>query len=154
MVSPAIVWDNRKFKMWYVKTRGYGDQKNSIYYMESLNGFNWFHERKVNIKFNKIVPWHIDVQKLSNGEYWMLITAYLRKKTWTFNPPIGLYLARSRDGINWKVDENPILEKGPKNSWDSDAIYRSTFLIQKGKMKVWYSAAHNNIWHIGYTEIL
>jgi hypothetical protein len=80
-----------------------------------------------------------------------------------------LFYGESDDGIEWVVYREPVLTPLP-NSWQSSKIYRSTFIIEQGRIKVWYSAASSgsflrrlNIkffgrkigcgrWGIGYTE--
>jgi len=149
IVSPAITWDG-VFRMWYVKVLGCTNTNPHIYYRESLDGVRWSKEKNVYIKLPKNdVLWHIDVEKLSNNHYWMIIAAY-PESTHCQNIK-NLYLAVSDDGLKWKTFEKPLLTTESKGSWDSDSLYRSTFLVENGMFHLWYPGLRGRIWRIGYT---
>ena len=152
MFSPAVIFDGNLFRMWIVESMGCTSKDNRIAYYESMDGAQWKNYKKCRLNLPGYVPWHIDVQKLSNGEYWMLITAFPATASdciWSDS----LFLAISKDGLNWKVFPSPILTKNYSGKWDCDCIYRSTFILENGKFKLWYSGRKHNEWHIGYTEV-
>jgi len=149
IICPSVTWDGI-FKMWYIKAFGCTNTNPRLYYRESKDGISWGKEKRVFIQFPKgQVIWHIDVEKLSNGQYWMLIAAY--PKSEHCEKIKNLYLAVSNDGLSWKTREKPILTIDPGSSWDSDSLYRSTFIVENKIFKLWYTGSRNKIWKIGYT---
>ncbi len=149
IVSPSITWDGI-FKMWYVKVFGCTNTQPRVYYRESLDGVKWSREKEVSIKIpENEVLWHIDVEKLSDNSYLMVIAAY--PQSTNCGKIKRLYLALSSDGFKWTVYKKPLLTTGDEDSWDSDGLYRSTFTVEKGRMHLWYTGLRNGVWKIGYT---
>ena len=150
IVSPAVIYDEEegKYKMWYVN---HSATHRTIWYRESVDGWNWSSEIQVNFTAQGLEPWHPEVVKLSSGLYLMLIAMYPSNSTSIHNQ---LYVAMSWDGLNWKVyDSAPVLAKGPSGSWDDGEIYRSSFIVQGSVLYVWYSAMNSNHrWGIGFTS--
>lgn len=138
--SPAIVRDDKEFKMWHIESEG------NMVMSHSNDGYKWTTFTKCNINMGDWLPWHINVDKTDEG-YEGLVCAR--------NPKLGtraLFYMKSKDGLNWKVSEKPILFPS-KNGWDSEEIYRSSFIKEKDKYRIWYSARGSFYkWHIGYTE--
>ncbi|GEM_PF-6413954 len=150
IVSPSVTWDGI-FRMWYVKVFGCTDSSPRVYYRESLNGVEWSREKRVFIKLPEgEVLWHIDVEELSDGRYLMVIAAY--PESANCGKVKNLYLAVSSDGLNWRTYEKPLLVTGPEESWDSDSLYRSTFIVEDGRLCLWYTGSRRKIWRIGYTH--
>ncbi len=65
--------------------------------------------------------------------------------------------AESNDGINWKLNAEPVLTQGPKGSWDSEDIETPTVIKDDNappeeKYKMWYAAFDDNkdTYRIGY----
>jgi len=170
LLSPAIIYDihEGKWKMW-------GVDENSWYvvYYESIDGVRWEFVAHTNIPryldwLNlKLHCWHLDVNKTRISKQYLALIVYASGPA---NAGLNfLFFGESYDGIEWKVYKEPILSPTP-HSWQSHKIYRSTFIIEKGKIKVWYSASSEgtllrklNIkilgrklgvgkWGIGYTE--
>ncbi|RLE66784.1 MAG: hypothetical protein DRJ38_00945 [Thermoprotei archaeon] len=149
IVSPSVTWD-RIFRMWYVKVFGCTNTQPRMYYRESFDGIKWSREKKVFIEMPRNeVLWHIDVEKLSNGSYLMIIAAYPQSAN--CGKVKRLYLALSDDGLKWTVFKEPLLTTSTGESWDSDGLYRSTFTIEDGKIHLWYTGLKNEVWRIGYT---
>ena len=117
-VSLSVLYNNKKYKIYYVN-------KNRIW-MTSSNDLQTYSEPVlVNVDFeNKIKPWHIDVEKTSNG-YEMVFVAYPKNQKHHFN--MNLYYCKSEDGYNWS---KPIVILKPRKykSWDDGGIYRSALL--------------------------
>lgn len=115
----------------------------SLHLFETKDGENLTYKQRCNFTLpSGRSLWHIDVVKLSNGEYWAL--ACERRGS--------LWFAKSRDRINWLVHYPPVLQ--PKEgSWDCARIHRTTFAVYNSRIMVWY-CAHNEsgTWHCGYTE--
>ena len=135
-LSPAVVYRKGAFEMWL--TTG-----EAVVHMTSKDGVKWSPAKPVKIDG---APWHLDVAYVeSRSEYWMLFV----------DSPVAearLRLATSKDGLDWTVHPDPVLSPGA--DWDSERIYRSTFLYDAGDLfRVWYSAkSGDGQWHVGYTE--
>jgi hypothetical protein len=169
-LSPAVLYDIHEnlWKMW-----GVVEGEWHVAYYESDDGLVWKFVDYTNIpqyilwNYTKLNCWHLDVNKTR------LSKKYLALITYASGPggdaPTCLFYGESDDGIEWVVYREPVLTPLP-NSWQSSKIYRSTFIIEQGRIKVWYSAASSgsflrrlNIkffgrkigcgrWGIGYTE--
>lgn len=138
--SPTIVKEDSKYKMWYFEGEG------NLVVSESSDPYKWSGYKKCNINMGKWLPWHIDIQKNSEGYEGLVCARNVELNT------RALFYVNSKDGINFSSSEKPILF--PKEcSWDSKEIYRSSFIKENGKYRVWYSARGNYYrWNIGYTE--
>lgn len=138
--SPAVVQEDNGFKMWHVESEG------RLVRSPSEDGYKWTTFTDCNIDMGDWLIWHIDIKKTDIG-YEALICAR--------NPELktrALFYGLSKDGLNWKTSKKPILFPS-ESGWDSKEIYRSTFLKENGKYRVWYSARGDfQTWNIGYTE--
>jgi len=123
--------------------------RHSVYYRHSTDGARWSDAQSIVFSpVPEILPWHLDVIYVPDkSEYWML-----------FNCPPGksgrLFLAKSRDKLNWTPGLNEILSPSALR-WDNDILYRATLLYDSGAqlLRIWYSAANTLCeWHIGYTQ--
>ena len=157
VLSPAIIYDEHenKWKMWAVVF------DSGVEYYESDDGLNWTLVGLTNIPAtisylgSTRYAWHIDVNKTWLGKKYYALITYSSGSGGAF--PDYLFFGESDDGINWTVYDQPILSPtGSGSDWDGRAIYRSTFIIEEGKIKVWYSAEQSFaspwVWRTGYTE--
>ena len=137
--SPAFVPENDNLvSVFFPNATDY-----SLHLFETTDGENLVHIGKTNFS----LPlgrnlWHIDVNKLTNGEYWALAC----------DTDGELWFARSKNRIDWEQFDEPVLSPRA-GEWDAH-IYRTTFAVLNQKILVWYSA-HNPspaVWHCGYTE--
>lgn len=150
ILSPAIVKVGSTYHMWYVDVgeKGCKAKSTTVKYKTSFDGANWSEFQMVNISIPNRVIWHVDVYPYES-HYPMLIAAYPYGSTCGH---CDLFYAYSDDKINWNVTSNPIL-KNSDSKWDNAEIYRSTFVVDRGTFKIWYSARNTmDEWHIGYTE--
>lgn len=138
-VSPAIIYEDGKYKMWYV-------DKKKVNYRETTDGINWSDIKTVNLIYEKsnLFTWHIDVVKTPKG-YEMIMVAYTdanKRKT------MNLYYSYSNNEItNWSKSIK-ILEPTTKtNNWDNSGLYRSSFIYENGKYIVFYSGISINNEH-------
>lgn len=173
-VSPAIVIKKDKdgkdfFYMWAVRTSGWASSNSALEFMESADGYVWSEPETLSVNLPQKVIWHLDVAYIEYyQEFWALLCCYdslsvydFPKKVWVETNsapdkivPTGLYLARSKNGRSWQACSKPILMP-TRDGWDSERIYRSTFLYDSldNRIRIWYSAANRNKeWHVGYTE--
>jgi len=147
-LSPSVVKDGAHWWMWMVddtKTR------NSLVRYRSSDGVHWTFEHDAGYGFRTSVKrdlWQIDVIKY-DGEYWGFL---VESDIGSPGDRSNLTLIKSHDGISWSGYDAPILDINPR-SWDSDRIYRSSFLIDSGKLEGIYTAmGANSSWNAGYTS--
>lgn len=174
-VSPAVVSVKDKggkenFLMWSIRTNGWAATSSIIEFRESSDGFIWCEPETLTIDMPGKVLWHMDVDYIHDfQEFWSLLCCYDSMSIYDFPPPVWiesdsvkseknipteLYLARSKDGKNWKFYSKPALIP-PRDGWDSERIYRSTFLYDSldARIRIWYSASNRKkVWHVSYTE--
>lgn len=127
-LSPAIIYDDGKYKMWYVFNK-------KVYYEESENGYNYTNKKEIKINYrNKtLVSWHLDVIKTDLG-YEMIIVAYNNNDN---RRTMNLYYTYSENNSDYKLAE--IILKPSQISWDNRGLYRSTFIKEDGVYYVFYS---------------
>lgn len=137
-VSPAIIYENKLYKMWYV------DQKNTVKYALSTDGVNWQDKQTVKIDYDEnLKTWHLDVIHTKNG-YEMITVAFDK---WANHNKMNLYYTSSIDGINW-VKAKTVIEPASKtNNWDNLGIYRSSFIYENNNYYVFYSGTDKEYHH-------
>ncbi len=137
-ISPAIIYENNLYKMWYVQTEGI------LKYAESKDGINWENFKDIDIKYdNKLKIWHLDVIKTQNG-YEMLSVAF---KNFSQRNDMSLYYSNSADGINWKTSKEILKPTVKSKNWDNKGIYRSSFIYEDGIYYVFYGGTDKNYNH-------
>lgn len=137
-VSPAIIFENNIYKMWYV------DKQNTLKYATSTNGINWGNIKKIDISYERnLQTWHLDVIKTSNG-YEMLVVAFDK---WDNRNDMNLYYTKSIDGFNWQPAKEIIKPTVDTNNWDNKGIYRSSFIYENDNYYVFYSGTNKNYNH-------
>ena len=120
-MSQALIWTGESWRLYGISNRA--GVPNRIIYFESDDLKTWSAPR-----YPKIVPyvpngerwWHIDVQRY-NGEYIGLVHIIPSETVQKGN----LYLLRSKDGINWKRSDTPIIsheESGYPNLYKSALV--------------------------------
>ena len=133
-LSPAIIYDEGIYKMWYV-----GKDKN-VYYMESNDGYNYSKPTKKELTFPipTLKAWHLDAIKSDNG-YELLVSAYKSHKD---RNSMNLYHFLSKD--NNKYGKGTIVMRPSISSWDNKGLYRSSFIYEDGMYYVLYSGISMN----------
>lgn len=131
-LSPALIWEDNMYKMWYVD-KGY-----VVKYSESVDGKTWINTRQLNIPYDKpnMNNWHLDVIKSSKG-YEMLLSSF---ETGQNRNDMDLYYTKSSDNVNWDTCITILKHSNDPLAWDNRGIYRSSFLIKDGLYYVFYSA--------------
>ena len=129
-ISPAIIHEDGKYKMWFV------DRNRVLKYIESKDGYKYSDERVIELNYPlpKMTTWHLDVIKTEKG-YEMIVVAY---KNWKDRNGMNLYYFQSKDNVNYS--EGIIILRPSTLSWDNRGIYRSSFIYEDGKYYVFYSA--------------
>lgn len=128
-VSPAIIYEDGKYKIWYV-------YKKTIYYTESEDLVNFSKDVRLKINYNdkSLKTWHIDVIKSDLG-YEVIMVAYSNPSS---RETMSLYYTYSKNNKDF-IEAKPIIK--PSNvSWDNKGLYRSSFIKDdNGVYYVFYS---------------
>lgn len=143
VMSPAIIWENGKYKMWAVTASPF-----RVEYRESENGKNWTKPLGLKIQLSKdIVPWHVEVKKTDLG-YEMLLNAF-NDKGKDANTKF-LMSSISSNGIDWEEFKNSMKASEQKGKWNGKMIYRSSFIKVDKLYIVYYSAmSFDIVWGLG-----
>ena len=140
VISPAIIYENQKYKMWYVESRGI------VKYTESKDGLNWEDSKDIILNYeSKLLTWHLDVIRTQKG-YEMIVVAFT---DWAKRNDMSLYYSLSSDGINWSKAKTILKPsvKGKSQVWDNKGIYRSSFIYEDGVYYVYYGGTDKNYNH-------
>ena len=152
--SPCVIYDNGKYIMFGVdlfQSRTDGIQ---MYESDDPEG-EWTYVKDIKIPgiSSDKQLWHFELRKYYD-EYFMVYTV----------APLGyyggcgqLYLAKSKDLVNWEITDKPIIQPG---TWDN-AFYKSSFIIREKDgqtfLDLWYGTTdyedeQNSRWDVGFTS--
>lgn len=136
VVSPAILYEDGKYRMWYVnsESRSYRE----LSYSESHNGKEWTEQKKCTLVGQENMPWHIDVNFI-DGKYYLI--------SYNFK---DLTLWESVNGISFTYI-NKILEPSVLGSFYSEGLYRAC-IIKDRNLKIYFSANDAFKTYIGLLE--
>ena len=81
-------------------------------------------------------PWHVDVFPVEGG--WVALVC-ARGPDAEHNLDVDLWIGASPDLEHWSFRREPILAAGP-TLLDTDLVYRSTGLLENGRLVIWFSA--------------
>lgn len=136
-VSPTIIYDSGKYCLWGIYGR-------NIRYNESVDGKTWVfaNERRLNIWWGYIVPWHLDVIKTDKG-YEYVVQCY--SATGGNNNNADLYYIQSNDNITFPNEPVLILQKSnDPSAMDNRGIYRSSVVMVGDMYYLYYSYVAQN----------
>ena len=141
-VAPAIIYEDGKYKIWYV-----GKNLVITYAEAEVNDKNWNDVKTIKLEYpKKIKPWHLDIIKTDEG-YEMLLMAF---ENWEKRGIASLYHTVSKDNNVWEKCTEIIKPSSKTNYWDNRGIYRSSMIKKDGMYYVFYSASNKkNIKGIG-----
>ena len=136
VVSPAILREGDKYRMWYVNSEA--DIQREVHLSSSSDASSWDDIQHCKLIGHTINPWHIDVNYI-DGKYYLV--AFDR---------IDLTLWESEDGVNF-VYVKQLLPVGATGSFYGFSLYRAA-LLKDDKYKLYFSG--NNCFHtyIGLME--
>lgn len=141
VVSPAIIYRDSTYQMWYVDRQGDKTQAR-VAFSTSADGKNWSDKRTCMLRGEggvNIIPWHIDVTILDNT-YWLVIYD-------TLNPNLSLW--HSSDGIVFDYVKTLLRPSHIPGSFYSDWLYRSCLIKAEGKYYLYFSAFNYYSTYIG-----
>ncbi len=152
MVSPAVDKTDSTYKLWSVNPAAVGCNavQTQVELRSSPDSVSWSAAQVVNLRQPGFEIWHLEVAWVeAKKEYWAVYAAYPDGSSCGGT---SLFFATSKDGLTWTTFARPLLSPG--NGWDSSQVYRASFLYDatEDMLKVWYSAQHSHVWHIGYTQ--
>ncbi|MBR5593136.1 MAG: hypothetical protein IKW46_03580 [Bacteroidaceae bacterium] len=124
VVSPAILYQNGKYRMWYVNSESRTHRELS--YSESYNGIEWTIQKRCILAGAENMPWHIDVNFIDNKYY---LVSYNFK---------NLTLWESDNGITFNYIKK-VLEPSVIGSFYSEGLYRACIIKDKN-LKIYFSA--------------
>ncbi|MCU5407971.1 hypothetical protein OCA16_25870 [Bacillus cereus] len=150
ILSPAVIYDGTKYKMWYV------NEAPSVQYVETSNGGGtWTNPVAVNVTTTESTlnyrHWHLDVIK--DGSNYEILLASGDMAFSLNNDRKQLLHGISSSETSFIV--YPIMYPTPADSayWDNYYLYRACTVKINGRYKIYYSAmSQNGRWHIGLTE--
>lgn len=131
-ISPAVVYEDGTYKMWYVSN------PYTIYYQESKDLINWTETQKIDVNYEHkdLRAWHLDVVH-TKGIYKMVVSAFLKGKN---RLTMNLYYAESLDNKKWTVAKK-VLSPSKGKRWDNRGIYRSCLFEVDNQTYICYSAS-------------
>ncbi len=133
MVSPAIIYENGTYKVWYV-----GHYQ--LCYRELKNGV-WSEPIQTGLKFeDSAYIWHPDVIKTNRG-YELLTCATTDKND---RRHMSLYFSASEDGLNWEKALKVVSPSLDTTAWDGGGLYRPSFIYADNHYIVMYSGRNDN----------
>ena len=131
-LSPAVIYEDGIYKMWFV------DKGNTLTYVEMKDDKEIKNET-IKLEYpEKVKIWHLDVIKTKKG-YEMIFVAY---RNWSAYHFMNLYYAKSDDGLNFEPAQLIMSNSQNRNDWDGQGLYRSSFIYKDGMYYVWY-CGHN-----------
>jgi len=153
-VSPSVTYESEedKFYMLLVHADLYANEKPFLELFYSFDGLYWVKSTELDLSVNingaKFYPWHIALRKVG-AEYWMLSSMNYGNLS---QPPMHLFLFRSKDLIDWTAHNKPVLKPSSKG-FDDKMIYHSDLLVDKDEINLWYSGVSKaNRYSIGLAK--
>lgn len=136
VVSPSILYQNGKYRMWYVNsesriTRG-------LSYSESTDGHHWNVKTDCVLQGKENTPWHIDVNYI-DGQYYLVSYDFATLTLW-----------KSTDGIIFSYIKE-ILSPSVHGSFYGYSLYRAC-IIKDDNYKIYFSSNDFFKTHIGLIE--
>lgn len=133
-LSPAIIYEDNIYKIWFVR-------KNRVMYTESSDLKNFSKPIDLNIEYeDSVLSWHLDVIHTNKG-YEMILVAY---SDWEHRMYMNLYYTKSVDNKNYDIAKVILKPTTGTNNWDNSGLYRSSFIYEDGLYKVYYSGQGTN----------
>ncbi len=136
VVSPAIMYEKGKYRMWFVNSESYTYR--GISYSESTDGYNWEKKTDCTLMGRDNIPWHIDVNYI-DGRYYLI--SYDKN---------DLTLWESNDGFNFKFIKQ-LLMPSVTGSFYGYSLYRAC-IVKDEKYKIYFSGNDSLHTYIGLLE--
>lgn len=149
VMNPCVLWNEqlKKYQMWYAAGESY--EPDRLYYAESVDGDVWRKRSDAILEADPIHQWECkkvggcDVIRRQDGLYEMYYIGYQNVDV------ARICHATSVDGIRWSRTDDNLCLSPTSNAWDSDAVYKPSCLMYKGKKYLWYNGRSGNQEYIG-----
>lgn len=133
-LSPSIITDGLNYTLWVGGT----DTENSMTKFTSTDGVTFTNPVACVTNFDgNAFAWHPMVWTTITGYHCLSAIRNANK----VEPAVlmtDLYYGKSKDGINWVFDENPLISRG-ENGMKSFRVYRSCAVMVDGRYKLYVS---------------
>lgn len=137
--SPAIIYMNGKYSMWYVDNVNPKGEKH-VCYSESADGIAWTPKTICLLIGKECEPWHLDLAYLNN-KYILTIYDFHNLTVWEGECPTEFRYIKTVLSPSYKY-----------GSFYSDGLYRSSLIFDGQIYKMYFSAYDNKNTHIGVME--
>lgn len=137
--SPAILWQNNRYRMWYVDNADPNGAK-QVCYSESFDGKQWSEAKTCTLEGYPINPWHLDLALLDEDYVLTLYDLH------------DLTLWKSDDGISFVYSKTLLSPSGISGCFYSDGLYRSSLIKDPEGYKLYFSAYDDRQTRIGLME--
>lgn len=139
VMNPSVLWDSQRklYRMWYSAGDNY--EPDVICYAESSDGICWNKYKEPVLKPNLQHEWEkykiggCHVTELSENELLMFYIGYQNLDV------ARICYAKSIDGKKWERSDNNLIISPTKGSWDSDAVYKPTVIMNDKMIYLWYN---------------
>lgn len=136
VVSPAILYHNGKYRMWYVNSES--RKYRELSYSESTDGKQWCKKQKCILEGTENMPWHIDVNYI-DGKFYLLSYDFTDITVWESNNGKTFYYIKK------------LIEPSVTGSFYSYRLYRAC-IIEDGKYSIYFSAHDSLKTYIGLIQ--
>ena len=140
IMSPTVVYEAGKYKVWYRNNSG------TVSYVESTDLKNWSAPQICTFDYGSYenhTVWHLQISKI-DGIYMAMMNVRL-------NDVYKLFYFKSTDGKKY-YDAKLLLEP-TYSGWDNDMIYRACIVKYGSWHYIYYSARSKGYqWYIGLTK--
>lgn len=135
-LSPAVIYEDEQYKLWYV------DRDLSIRYTKSNDLKEWSNPVKINVNYydKDIRNWHLDVIH-DEDEYIMVVSAFVKNFART---RMNLYYAKSENETGFSNAKLLLTPSFATDGWDNKGIYRSSIVRVNNKYYLYYSGIKSN----------
>lgn len=137
--SPAIIFHDGKYCMWYVDSLDPKGEKH-VCYSESADGIAWTPKTFCLLIGKKCEPWHLDLAYINN-KYILTIYDFYNLTVWEGVCP-----------TEFRYIKTVLLPSYNYGSFYSDGLYRSSLIFDGQVYKMYFSAYDNKNTHIGVME--
>jgi hypothetical protein len=138
-LSPSIVRRAAgQWLMWTVSGRCIGSASTRVDVRLSADGLRWSPPQAVTV--SGLSPWHVFVRWVESLSAWVMVTNVKTEQDGCVTTQ--LYLALSRDGMQWMHGQRAWLAAGGDSlGLFSSVVYRSAFAEVGDSLRFWYSGA-------------
>lgn len=155
VMNPCVIYNEKKdvFQMWYAAGDNY--EPDALFYAESKDGTTWNKREEAILtnypahKWEKAKVGGCDVKISNDGTYVMYYIGYQNEDV------ARVCCATSIDGIIWERSDCNLILAPTKKGWDSDAVYKPSYLEYNNKAYLWYNGRSGRLERIGLaTKVL